>query len=168
MRFFHLNLSRRSALTAEKKQVEWLSLQNKVRRCALEFAHDIHALVMMDTHIHLISSSVCYSENYFSECLQRESGQPDPENLIEVIDNYAQFLNTYKYVYRNPVEAGLASKCEDYRYSSLQGLLGRQKPYVIVLDPLGLVQNPFRVLSWLNGNNRYNDTDYLRSERSLI
>lgn len=34
------------------------------------------------------------------------------------------YLHAYKYLYRNPVEAGLVDLVEEYKFSSLQGLLG--------------------------------------------
>jgi hypothetical protein len=43
-----------------------------------------------------------------------------------LIDSPLYYLHAYKYVYRNPVEAGLCEKVEDYSYSSIKGLLGER------------------------------------------
>lgn len=36
-----------------------------------------------------------------------------------IIDHYRYLINVYKYIYRNPVDAGLTSNAEQYPYSSL-------------------------------------------------
>ena len=67
-----------------------------------------------------------------------------------VIKNSIHYQHAYKYVYRNPVHAGLSDKVEEYRYSSLPGLLGLDYLYIPVYDNLNLIQNPAAQLSWLN------------------
>jgi len=42
-----------------------------------------------------------------------------------VIENELQYLNVYRYVFRNPLEAGIVKLVEDYQFSSLYGQLGR-------------------------------------------
>lgn len=37
------------------------------------------------------------------------------------------FMHAYKYIYRNPVEARIVDNVEDYKYSSLFGLVGNGK-----------------------------------------
>ncbi|MEK6627995.1 MAG: hypothetical protein AABY53_05165, partial [Bdellovibrionota bacterium] len=84
-------------------------------------------------------------------------------NLAEPILNYSHYLNTYKYIYRNPVEAGLCKKPEDYPYSSLYYLLGRGTLHCQVIDHLNLIQNPLHILKWLNL-----DIDYKISQLKLL
>ena len=65
--------------------------------------------------------------------------------LIET-QNY--FMNCYRYVYQNPVRAGLSKRCESYPYSTLS-LASRNQNFVIPLhDEYGLKDN--HGLQWLN------------------
>ncbi|MBC7754321.1 MAG: hypothetical protein H7Z71_08795, partial [Moraxellaceae bacterium] len=83
-------------------------------------------------------------------------GQKCPQEiLVEPIKNYSQYLNTYKYIYRNPVEAGLAFMCESYIYSTLNGILGQNDLLLHVLDTMGVIQNPRKILNWLNSDQDF-------------
>lgn len=65
--------------------------------------------------------------------------------LIET-QNY--FMNCYRYVYQNPVRAGLSEKCESYPFSTL-GLSIRNESFIIPLhDEYGLKDK--HGLKWLN------------------
>ena len=110
----------------------------------------------MTTHSHLLFKSYAQKENYFTENLftDLKIKTKDFNSLTEPIKNKTQYLNTYKYIYRNPVEAGLTFKCEKYPYSSLNALLGYSMNTLNIIDPLNVAQNPFKVLSWLNQTNQ--------------
>lgn len=152
------------------KNLDWLFIQKKVSEYAAKFDVEIQALTMMDTHIHLLISNFENKENYFCESLQNSIFKTDNmENLAEPILNYSQYLNTYKYIYRNPVEAGLCNKVEDYRFSSLYYLIGKGFLYCHVIDHLGLIQNPIHILKWLNQNIDYkiSQLKLLRQDNSL-
>lgn len=62
--------------------------------------------------------------------------------------NYA--LNAYKYIYRNPIEAGLCINVEDYEFSTLRGLLGLNKLAVPVEEDLTLFSDMEGTLKWIN------------------
>jgi putative transposase len=53
----------------------------------------------------------------------------------KVIKNDHYLCNVYKYVYRNPVAAGLCATVESYPYSTLRFALGKESP-------------PFRLVDW--------------------
>ena len=111
---------------------------------------------MMDTHTHLIVKTVNRSEQSFSHYLQYTlNSEESLENISKPILNFSQYLNTYKYIYRNPVEAHICQRAEDYKYSSLNALIGRSQPKLRVYDQIGLIQNPFQVLNWLNSDSLY-------------
>jgi putative transposase len=44
-----------------------------------------------------------------------------------LIQSDIYFYHAYKYLYRNPLEALISSKIEDYKYSTFQGILNKQK-----------------------------------------
>lgn len=161
-KFFHLSLDYQTQpLLAH---LDWLFLQNKVGELSKKFEVEVQALVMMDTHVHLLGASHGISENFFCDDLQHAIMYSNKgENLSEPILNYSQYLNTYKYIYRNPVEAGLSLRAEDYIYSSLGALLGRAPLNCEIHDQLGLIQNPVQILKWLNYS-----IDYKVSQMRLL
>lgn len=153
-KFFHVSLS--FNINIRLREAYWLYLQKKIRECLQPPDQEIHALVMMDTHVHLLIAVYDNSENFFSESLQKIlCPDADLTQLSEPILNYSQYLNTYKYIYRNPMEAGLSARVEDYPYSSLFYLLGKGLMSCEVTDQLGLIQDPVRLLNWLNNSGNY-------------
>lgn len=133
------------------KELDWLFIQKKVNKYSKLYEIEIHALLMMDSHIHLIIACFDQNENFFNEQLQTAINiSSKNENLAEPILNYSQYLNTYKYIYRNPVEVGICKSVQSYPYSAINALLGNSILYCTIEDQVGLIQNPFRVLNWLN------------------
>lgn len=68
----------------------------------------------------------------------------------EPVTSAAYYKHAYKYVYRNPVEAGMCARVEDYEFSTLCGLLGATNFGVPVIDNMGLIFGPKKMLDWLN------------------
>jgi hypothetical protein len=66
------------------------------------------------------------------------------------------FAHAYKYVFRNPVRAGVCNQVEDYRYSSISGQLGLNPLRYPIFYPFGLLgflripKNMSERLDWLN------------------
>jgi len=124
----------------------------------------LHAFVMLGTHVHILFSTPLFEENFVMDSLHqallksfREMGVSvdgvlEEPLLSEKIESYRQLLNTYRYIYRNPIEAGLALKAEEYPYSSLFIQLGGKLPFSNIIDPVNLIQHPMRILNWLNGD----------------
>jgi putative transposase len=120
-----------------------------------------HAFVMMSTHFHFLFSSQGDNENFVMEVLQQnlkarlelsaEQAAIEYPALSEKVTTYRHLLHVYRYIYRNPIEAGLVSEAENYPYSTLPELLGRQPAFYDAQDPLSLIQHPQRILSWVNG-----------------
>lgn len=149
--YFHLNFS--FSVHPLFPELDWLLLNYHLKRLADNYKVEPQAFVMMSSHVHLLFKSAKHNENYFTEALLKELKIPSgEESLVEPIENMAQFLNCYKYIYRNPVEAKMIQRCEDYRFSSLHGLLGKGEILTPVIDPLCLAQNPIKILNWLNNH----------------
>lgn len=126
--------------------------------------HDlqIHSFVLMSNHYHLIAST---PKSNLSKCMGQFSHKTSLRltrmgNRINqtfagryfksVLTQPNYFLNTYKYNYRNPVEAGLCKYVQDYPYSTLNGLLGGSKLEVPVVHDETLFDNIDGTLKWLN------------------
>lgn len=147
--YFHLNF----AFTIHPlfPELDWLMINFHLKRLSETYFIEMHAFVMMTTHSHLLFKSSKQNENYFTDALLKELNVTTGEtSLVEPITNIAQYLNAYKYIYRNPVEVKLAYRCEDYRFSSLNGLMGKSELVTPVIDPLSVAQNPIKILKWLN------------------
>ena len=143
-------------------ELDWLLLNYQINKMMPIYEIEVLSFVMMTTHCHLLLKSKNKKENYFAHELQKklypyldETCEID-KNPLEPITNLTQFLNTYRYIYRNPVEAKICYKCEDYRFSTLHALLGQSEFAVNVIDPLSIIQNPIKILEWLN-NTQQND-----------
>jgi putative transposase len=161
-KFFHVSLEFRTRRLF--KSLDWVFVQKKLADISRLYEVEVQALVMMDTHLHLLISTFGKNENFFCEELQKALCETAHlQNLSEPILNYSQYLNTYKYLFRNPVEAGLCAKVEDYPYSTLYYLLGKGFLHFSVQDQLGLIQNPLQILRWLN-----TDIDYKISQVKLL
>jgi len=76
-------------------------------------------------------------------------------------DHY--FMNSYKYIYRNPVEAGLCQGVEEYPYSTINGLLGSSPVYIPMIEDTLLFENTYRTLAWLNFKTKNEDRDSVKA-----
>lgn len=150
--YFHLNF--KLQVFPLFKSLDWMFLCHNLNKCLSEWPSlELHAVVMMDSHVHLLFHIGHQKENFFVAHLLKLLGQKQPqEMLVEPIKNYSQYLNTYKYIYRNPVEAGLCETCESYPYSSLHSVMGLSHSPVHVLDTLHVIFQPQKILSWLNSD----------------
>ena len=155
--FHHLNIHYKT--TGYFKNLDWIHLQRSISNAAKKFDVEIQVLLMMDTHFHLLFESYCKTENFFCHELENLLLSPTEMNShSEPITNLSQYLACCKYIYNNPVEAGICSAVELYPYSSLQILLGRSASHCLISDKLGLIQNPLKVLKWLNSESTYKES----------
>ncbi len=115
---------------------------NVIEECIKRFNINLHAFVLMNNHFHMIvstpesniSSFLKYFMTQTSKGIAKKSkrinhiyGGRNHKTLILKSVYYALCL---KYVFRNPVKAGICQKVEDYRWSTIskhnnkmQGLL---------------------------------------------
>lgn len=126
------------------------------------FGVRIHSFVLMNNHFHLIlrtpNSNLDKAMNYFmretSRVIGRQSGRinqvyggPYYWSLIKT-PNF--FLHVYKYVYRNPIEAGLGTAVENYKYSTLRVLIGQEHSVIPLECDDTLFSSTTEQLKWLN------------------
>lgn len=123
----------------------------------------IRQFVLMSNHYHLVllapllnlSRGMNYMQRETSRWLTRESGRINQcwggRYRRTMIRSGHYLEHAYKYNYRNPVRAGLSTRVETYRYSTLGGLLGFHPLHFPVLPDENL--SPSRLtdtLTWLN------------------
>lgn len=122
----------------------------------------IHSFVLMSNHFHLIAST---PKANISQCMHmfmgqvsrrltalknRTSGTFGGRHYKTVLNSCSYIENAYKYNYRNPVEAGICKRVEDYKYSSLRGVLGLEKLEFPVEESTDLIASTEDQLAWLN------------------
>lgn len=168
--YFHLNFEMN--ILPQFKSLDWGFLCHNLNKCLFQWRTlEIQALVMMDTHVHILFKISDSMENFFTNDFIKLMGQKIPsEILVEPIKNYSQYLNTYKYIYRNPYEAGLCHQCENYPYSSLSLILGKNTNSLKIVDKMNLIQNPQKILTWLNTISSFKNArlSYSRHDNSFL
>lgn len=92
----------------------------------------IHAFVLMGNHYHLlVSTPECNLDKFMEHFNRRLSKKINQEARImnhkfanrykwTIIDSKSYLFNIYRYLYQNPIRAGLCQLCIDYPYSSLR------------------------------------------------
>lgn len=125
----------------------------------------IHAFVLMPNHFHLLASlsttPLPIVMNRFMKDASKEmnlaSGRSNQNwggrHYKCEIKTFHYFMNAYKYIYQNPIRAGLCSNIESWEYSSLFGLLGYNAlPFPVNEDTLLFQNNTLDLqnLSWIN------------------
>lgn len=93
---------------------------------------NIHSFVLMSNHYHLLISTPQSNLDKFMEAfnkrlshsIKRFNGAENHKfaNRYKwsIIESYNYLINVYRYIYQNPVRAGLCKLCLDYPYSSLR------------------------------------------------
>lgn len=132
----------------------------------------IHSFVLMSNHYHLLVSDKKSSFWSFKErggknippylfsgvedlhqhvisSLSTEAVLKFNSLLIKAIDHVKGYQETYKYIYMNPVRAGLVKRAQHYPFSTLKPLLG-QNNLGYIIDNMDLITNPLGLLQWLH------------------
>lgn len=145
----------------------WKVFANKLIEITEIHSARVHAFVLMPNHFHLIVStpeddlgkimqrfigSVTKTLNYLSGRSGRVFGAKYHRSII-LTENYYDYA--LKYVYRNPVKAGLIINAEDYRFSTLRSKLNNELiefPLFPALDQCVLIpqKNKTEFLEWIN------------------
>ena len=131
--------------------------------CTYAFKVEVHSFVLMSNHYHMVvrtpDSNLDKFMNYFNRELSREityrTGRINQKfgarYHSSIITDLSYYQSVYKYVYRNPVEAKACARVEDYKYSSLSFVLGREIYRFPVFDTyFEHIEDHWPTLSWLN------------------
>ncbi len=65
-----------------------------------------------------------------------------------LITNPTYYAHALKYVYRNPVKAGLSESAEGYPYSTLRAVLGIDGPSIALANPLNSFSSDLATDLW--------------------
>jgi len=142
----------------------WEIFKKRLSYLAKAYKFKIHAFVLMNNHYHLLASADPRFD--LEHLVQRLQGgvsleingllgqvfyifeEPSKSSLITTPTYYKRVL---KYVYRNPVEAGVCERVEDYKFSSLnRSDIKTVFPYNI---DYRVNYKKLKMLPWLNDEN---------------
>ena len=114
------------------KEEVWKVVTKILNQASVKFEFLLHAFVLMDNHYHLLASAsekydlgevMCWIQKSVSRNINSKTGRinhvfggPYRPTLIK---NEFYYANTLKYIFQNPVKAGLVKRPEEYVYSSL-------------------------------------------------
>lgn len=140
----------------------WRIFSEELKKTHEDKKLQIHAFVLMTNHYHLLAST---PEANISQCMHQFMHATSKRltragNRINqtyagrhyktILQSHFYYLNTYKYIYRNPVDAGLSEKAEDYSYSTFSAVVGRQ-PHSIPIEIDSFYENdPNNTIQWVN------------------
>lgn len=157
----------------------WSIMEDYLFYSHIKHGFKIHSFLLMPNHFHLIASLSDYTIGEVmrefltntSKEMNRLSGKINQNwgskyfKCELTSTNY--FLNTYKYVYQNPLRSSLVERCEDWRYSTLNGLVGNSKLIIPVEKDLILFNPDFdeKQLAWLNAH--ITPSDYFEMKSAL-
>lgn len=145
-------------------QEMWWLFVNMWKRVCEKFEVQLHIYVMMSNHFHVLmttpQANIDEAMLYFMRETAREvNRRTDRINHVfggpyqsSVIQSTIHYRNIYKYVARNPVEAGICDRVETYKFSSLWLRNNETIPlYRSIFEPHRLPDvPPLDDLEWLN------------------
>ncbi len=120
----------------------------------------VHAFALMGSHFHLLASAHVHDSQWICRGIKEGVNGMMGQALLDEVSAFQikhpiYFQYVYKYIYRNPVVAGIASNVEDYPFSSLLNVLGKKQENFLLFDNMNLVHDPIRILKWLNEPIQY-------------
>lgn len=150
----------------------WEIMLKRLRLLQVEYDLKISAFVLMGNHFHLLALTprepidriMFFFMKDVTRDLQKRTGRINKifggryKGCLIADSRY--LLNVYKYIYRNPVAAGLVDRVEDYTYSSLN-----RSELPIVLDkvmPVNMAVSSIAEMQWLNTSFEKNEAESVR------
>ena len=128
------------AITARSNNKEWFDLPmsscwqifvDKIRTTSERSGFKTHAFVLMSNHFHWLLSTpqanIGFGARYFltetSRAIARSTGRINKiygaRYKASLIGSPIYYANSYRYIYQNPLRAGLCENVFDYPWSSL-------------------------------------------------
>lgn len=116
-----------------------------------QFDHDIYAYVLMPNHFHLLiqtkkipiskimSSLLTSYSMYFNRKYHRVGILFQNRFKSKLCDRDTYFLGASRYIFLNPVAAGIVKRPEDYLWSGYRELLGKSSMSIITPDASRLI-----------------------------
>jgi putative transposase len=109
----------------------WAIMIGKLDKLQKEFDLKILAFVLMNNHFHLLMISPKEDIDKVMFFFMKDTTKAMQKHSLRInkiyggrykgclIENYRYLMSAYKYIYQNPLRAGLAQRAEDYEFSTL-------------------------------------------------
>jgi len=144
----------------------WHRYVNVLNESCYRYGVELHAFVLMSNHYHMILSTRYGNLSAFMRYFQTETCKQIQRKAVRInhifgtrykwttLKDPIAFSFASKYVFRNPVKAGIAESVTAYPYSSIFPEIRRDRilPLVDRIDNMGkLIPKDFEArLAWLN------------------
>ena len=151
----------------------WNIFSTNLKFAAFAYDIHIHSFVLMSNHFHLLATA---PHSNFSDAIGRviemcsrhmghDLGRINQKFSRRFkrtrISTLPHFFNAYKYVYQNPIRAGLVSRVEDYPFSTLHSLMGKSQ-FLIPVEDETFLNDTEGTLKWLNELPTVENSDAVR------
>ena len=158
-----------------KMDTLWEVFATRLHFCSFAFKIEIHAFVLMTNHYHLIvrcpENNLNKFMNYFNREISKEINMLTAKinqnfgsrYYSTVINDPRYYLTVYRYVYRNPVDAGLSDRIENYPFSSFQYVIGKKIWEFPVFDYPIVESKNYLDLNWLNKEYKTEEKKKIRT-----
>ena len=156
----------------------WVLVADLVRLYQYAYNIEIVAFLLMNNHYHMLARALLGNMSNFMRDFNRESAKEFNRRSGHSNEFWGErfyrceinsdhyFMNVYKYLYQNPLRAGIVKRVEDYSYSTLPGLIGLEKAPLLVHDDLITETSEVaRTMEWLN---RRPKDDHIESIRKAL
>jgi putative transposase len=145
----------------------WEVCLDHLFKVTIAYGLRVHAFTLMHNHFHLVASTAFANlgdvMNYFMREVSREvNRRANRVNHIfggsykaSLIDDISYYCNVIRYVYQNPIRAGICSSVDGYMFTTLSVIFGQtQTPlpiYPSIFDYKNpLLNNTDPALLWIN------------------
>lgn len=156
----------------------WKLYADQLRIATWAMGARVHAFVLMSNHYHLLISTPEKNLDDITRYVQSEISRTvaDLTSLKtysfatryrwSLIDNVSSYCNVYRYIYQNPLRAGIAKSIADYQHSTIHGILGYSKLDIPVAPHDFISQSTQGTFNeeehWLNSLVSENDLELIR------
>jgi REP element-mobilizing transposase RayT len=114
--------------------------ENTIARCQKKYSFDVENFCIMGNHVHYILTPrkdsslpkiMQWINSVFAKAYNRLTGQSGhvwkERYFSKIIETAEQFVATFEYIVKSPIEAKLVQYAKDYRYSGLYHYLHKRK-----------------------------------------
>ncbi|MBY0415094.1 MAG: hypothetical protein K2Q18_13065 [Bdellovibrionales bacterium] len=138
----------------------WLLVRESFKEAYAIHRIELVSFVLMSNHYHMILftpdgnlDEFLYEFNKrLALKVKRKSGQINQvfggRYKWCLIQSQTYFINCYRYVYQNPVRAGISKDCQSYPFSTLKYAIGMETFFIPIHDKYGFKDE--HGLQWIN------------------
>jgi putative transposase len=170
--YYHVmnrGLSRRAIFLGDKGRERFLDLLSDITRL---WKIEIYAYCLMDNHYHLLlhtpkgglARAMRHLDGIYTQRFNRSHHRDGPlfrgRYKAILIDAEEYFVSVVRYIHHNPVEAGVVSEMDRYRWSSHRGYLSKRE------RPVWL--NTRSVLARFGGVREYREFMHSEIEKEVV